>query len=140
VAQQFRDAGAGVSGRALFLRQSGRYLWGGAICAILHNALVIGLASGGVAYPVALVVSFCITTPIGYLFHSAVTFSEPRSWGRLMRFVGGSSAGFGWSAALMIGMHGGLGLPVAVATPVATVALFLWNFASARWAIVRSAT
>jgi putative flippase GtrA len=138
MAQQFRDAGARVSGLALLLRQSGRYFCGGAICAFLHNALVIGLASVGVLYPVALVVSFCITTPIGYLFHSAVTFGEPRSWGRLMRFVGGSLAGFCWSAALMIGMHGGLGLPVVVATPLATAALFVWNFASARWAIVRS--
>jgi len=128
-----------MSGYALLLRQSGRYLWGGAICAIFHNVLVIGLATVGVPYPVALVVSFCITTPIGYLFHSAVTFGERRSWGRLMRFVGGSLAGFGWSAALMIGMHGGLGLPIVVATPLATAMLFLWNFASARWAIVRSA-
>jgi putative flippase GtrA len=128
-----------MNGFSVLLRQSGRYFWGGAICAVLHNVLVIGLASAGIAYPIALVVSFCVTTPIGYLFHSAVTFGEPRSWGRLMRFVGGSVAGFGWSAALMIGLHGGLGFPIAVATPLATVALFLWNFASARWAIVRSA-
>jgi putative flippase GtrA len=128
-----------VSSFALLLRQSGRYLWGGAICAALHNALVIGLASAGIIYAAALVVSFCITMPIGYLFHSAVTFNEPRSWDRFMRFVGGSLAGFGWSAALMIGMRSGLGLPIAVATPLATAALFLWNFASARWAIVRRA-
>ncbi|WP_155265309.1 GtrA family protein [Sphingomonas segetis] len=127
-----------MSSHAVLLRQSGRYLWGGAMCALLHNALVIGLASGGIPYPLALVISFLVTVPIGYLFHSAVTFGEPRSWGRLMRFMAGSLAGFGWSAALMIGLHNGLGLPIVVATPLATVALFLWNFTAARWAIVRN--
>jgi putative flippase GtrA len=126
-----------MTDHALLLRQGGRYLWGGAICALLHNVLVIGLATVGVPYPIALVISFLTTVPVGYLFHSAVTFGEPRSWGRLFRFMAGSLTGFGWSAALMIGLHNGLGLPVAVATPLATVALFLWNFAAARWAIVR---
>lgn len=138
MAQQFRDANPRVNGHALLLRQSRRYLWGGAICALLHNALVIGLASAAIPYAVALVVSFCITVPIGYLFHSSVTFCEPRSWGRLVRFVGGSLAGFGWSAVLMIGMHNGLGLPIVLATPLATLLLFLWNFVAARWAIVRN--
>lgn len=126
-----------MSDYAVLLRQSGRYLWGGAICALLHNVLVIGLAGQGVPYPLALVVSFLITVPIGYLFHTMITFGEPRSWDRLIRFTTGSLAGFGWSALLMIGMHNGLGLPIVVATPLATVLLFLWNFASARWAIVR---
>ena len=121
----------------MILRQSGRYLWGGAICALLHNGLVIGLAGAGMPYPIALVLSFLTTVPVGYLFHSAVTFGEPRSWGRLLRFVGGSLAGFGWSALLMIAMHNGLGLPIVVATPLATILLFLWNFTAARWAIVR---
>jgi putative flippase GtrA len=121
------------------LRQSGRYLCGGAICAALNNVLIIGLSAVGIAYQAAMVVSFCITTPLGYVFHSAVTFGEPRSWNRLMRFVSGSLAGFGWSAALMVGMCSGLHLPVSIATPLTTAALFLWNFASARWAIVRRA-
>lgn len=125
-------------GNSVLLRQSSRYVSGGAICALLHNVLVIGLAFAGVAYALALVVSFLITTPVAYLFHTAVTFGEPRSWGRLIRFMGASLAGFGWSAALMILACSGLGLPVAVATPLVTVMVFLWNFASARWAIVRS--
>jgi len=125
-------------GNSVLLRQSGRYLSGGAICALLHNLLVIGLAFAGAPYQVALVVSFLVTNPVGYLFHTAVTFREPRSWGGLIRFMGGSLAGFGWSAALMIAACSGLGLPVAVATPLVTAILFLWNFSAARWAIVRS--
>lgn len=125
-------------GDSILLRQSGRYLSGGAICALLHNVLVIGVTLAGVPYTVALVVSFLVTTPVGYLFHTAVTFGEPRSSGRLIRFMGGSLAGFGWSAALMIVACSGLGLPVAIATPLVTAIVFLWNFASARWAIVRS--
>jgi len=45
-------------------------------------------------------------------------------------------SGFFVSAALMALFCSGLGLPVAVATPIATVLLFFWNFALARWAIL----
>lgn len=138
MAQQFCAADPRVIGNSVLLRQSGRYLSGGVICALLHNVLVISLTFAGAHYAVALVVSFLVTTPVGYLFHTAVTFGEPRSWDRLIRFMGGSLAGFGWSAALMIVACSGLGLPVAVATPLVTAIVFLWNFAAARWAIVRS--
>lgn len=116
--------------------QSCRYLVGGAFCALLHNMIMIGVTQCGIGYPIALIISFCVTTPSGYLIHSAFTFGETRSWHRLRRYLIANIAGFCGSAALMVLFCTGLGVPVAIATPIATVILFLWNFTSARWAIL----
>lgn len=91
----------------------------------------------GIAYPVVLILSFCITTPIGYLIHSVFTFAKARSWIRLQRFLLTAIMGFLGSMMLMVLLCTGLRVPVIVATPVATVLLFLWNFTSARWAILQ---
>jgi hypothetical protein len=40
------------------------------------------------------------------------------------------------SVAMMVVLCSGLGLRVAIATPIATVALFVWNFVAAHWAIL----
>ena len=117
--------------------QSSRYLVGGALCALLHNIIMICGTQLGIAYPVMLILSFCITTPIGYLIHSVFTFEKARSWIRLQRFLLTAIIGFLGSMMLMVLLCTGLRVPVIVATPVATVLLFLWNFTSARWAILQ---
>ena len=122
-------------GRAL-MRQSTRYLAGGVACALLHNVIMIATSAYGMPYPPALVLSFSVTTPIGYAIHSAYTFEADYSARRLQRFMAGAVSGFFVSATLMALFCSGLGLPVAVATPIATVLLFVWNFALARWAIL----
>ena len=120
----------------LIFRQSTRYLAGGIACALLHNVIMITTSAYGMPYPPALVLSFAITTPIGYAIHSAYTFEAACSTRRLQRFMAGAVSGFVVSALLMALMCSGLGMPVAIATPIATVLLFVWNFALARWAIL----
>jgi putative flippase GtrA len=122
-------------GRAL-MRQSTRYLAGGLACALLHNVIMISTSAYGMPYPPALVLSFSVTTPIGYAIHSAYTFEAEYSTRRLQRFMAGAVSGFVVSAALMVLFCSGLGFPVAIATPIATVLVFFWNFALARWAIL----
>jgi putative flippase GtrA len=117
-------------------RQSTRYLAGGIACALLHNVIVIVASAYGMPYPAALVLSFCVVTPIAYMIHSAYTFEAGCSTRRLHRFMAGAASGFLVSAALMALFCSGLGTPVAIATPIVTVLLFLWNFALARWAIL----
>jgi putative flippase GtrA len=124
-----------MSARAV-VRQASRYLAGGGICALLHNVIMIGTSAHGMPYPPALVLSFFLTTPIGYLIHSTYTFEQACSWISLQRFLAGIVSGFVLSAALMALMCSGLGVSVAIATPVTTLLLFLWNFALARWAIL----
>ncbi|HLH88136.1 MAG TPA: GtrA family protein [Xanthobacteraceae bacterium] len=122
-------------GRTL-MRQSTRYLAGGLACALLHNVIMIATSAWGMPYPPALVLSFSVTTPIGYAIHSAYTFETRYSTRRLQRFMAGAVSGFVVSAALMVLFCSGLAMPVAVATPIATVLVFFWNFALARWAIL----
>ena len=117
--------------------QSSRYLAGGALCALLHNIIMICGTQLGIVYPVMLILSFCITTPIGYLIHSVFTFEKARSWIRLQRFLLTAIMGFLGSMMLMVLLCTALRVPVIIATPVATVLLFLWNFTSARWAILQ---
>jgi putative flippase GtrA len=116
--------------------QASRYLAGGGACALLHNIIMIGTSAHGMPYPPALVLSFLLTTPIGYLIHSAYTFEKTCSWMSLQRFLAGTVGGFVLSAALMVLLCSGLGMRVAIATPIATLLLFFWNFALARWAIL----
>ncbi len=124
----------------ILIRQSSRYLAGGVACALLHNVIMIAASAYGVPYPLGLVLSFLVTTPIGYAIHSAYTFEAACSARRLQRFMAGAASGFAVSAALMVLFCSGLGMPVAIATPIATVLLFIWNFALARWAILDLST
>jgi len=121
---------------SIVMRQASRFLAGGGACALLHNIIMIGTSARGMPYPPALVLSFLLTTPIGYLIHSAYTFEQVCSWQRLRRFMAGAVSGFVISAALMALLCSGLGMRVAIATPIATLLLFVWNFALARWAIL----
>ena len=106
-----------------------------AICAAANNAVIIlgGLAGGH--YLIMTAVAFLIVTPLGYLFHCRFTFAEKRSLRGLFRFWSGSALAFPVSLLTMALLCSGLKLPVTVATPVATVVLFLWNYLSAQWAI-----
>jgi putative flippase GtrA len=87
-------------------------------------------------YPAALVLSFCLVTPIGYMVHSAFTFQALCSTQRLQRYMAGAVSGFLVSALLMVLFCSGFRVPVAIATPIVTALMFIWNFALARWAIL----
>ena len=116
-----------------------RYLSVGVTCAVVHNIVVIGTTLLGLHYVAALVLSFAITTPLGYLLHSAHTFGVRLAWDPFARFAGGLATGFALSFAIMAVLCSGLGLAPALATPIATVLLFAWNYAVAHWAIARGA-
>lgn len=116
--------------------QPRRYVLVGLFCAGLHNVVMIGLDMARIHYTVALVVSLAVTGLAGYLLHSLYTFERDLAGARLMRFVSGLLAGFVINLLLMFALCDGLGVPVPIATPIATIALFLFNFVAARWAIL----
>ena len=51
--------------------------------------------------------------------------------------MAGIAIGYPLSLGLMILFCSGLGLPVLIAAPLATGVLFVFNYVSAHWAIVR---
>ena len=114
-----------------------RYLTVGALCALIHNVIMIGGDYVGLHYLPATLVSFAVVTPLGYFLHCRFTFRKARSLGGFVRFMSGIAIGYPISLALMILFCSGLALPVVIAAPLATAILFAFNYVSAHWAIVR---
>jgi putative flippase GtrA len=114
-----------------------RYISVGAICALAHNIIVIATTLAGLHYIAALVLSFAITTAMGYILHSLHTFSARMSWTPWIKFAAGSMTGFGLSLAMMTVLCTGLGIIPAIAAPISTLVLFAYNYVAAHWAIER---
>jgi len=125
-----------VIAAALVARVS-RYTGVGAVCAIVHNIVMIGGDFAGLHYFPATLLSFAIVTPLGYFLHCRFTFRRPQTIDGFLRFMAGIAVGYPISLLLMVLFCSVMGLPVLVAAPLATVALFLFNYASAHWAIMR---
>lgn len=113
-----------------------RYAVGGVFCAAIHNIIMITLDHIGFDYRISLLISFAITTPVGYVFHSAVTFQKAQNWQRLRRYMAGITSAFLISALLMFIFCTVFHLPVPIATPIATILLFFYNYMLARWSIL----
>jgi putative flippase GtrA len=134
LAQQHRNAREAVTGRS-HIERTGRYTIIGALCALIQNAvMILGAAAGG-HYAWLSVLAFAVVTPIGYFMHARFTFTSPLSWSDFLRFGLGVAAGFPLYFLAMAIMCSGLGFPVWVAGPIATVVLFFWNYVSAHLAI-----
>jgi putative flippase GtrA len=117
------------------IERSGRYLAVSVICALTNNAvLILGDLAGGHYVPLTFA-CFAITTPLGYILHARFTFRDSYSWRAFARFASGAATGFPISFVAIAILCSGFGLPVMIAAPVATIALFLWNYACAHWAI-----
>ena len=116
-----------------FAERTARYTMVGAICAVLNNLFIIGGAFLGVGYVAMSVAAFLVVTPLGYLMHTSFTFREPPSVGGLLRFSSGVAIGFPLFILLMAIFCSGLGMPVAIATPLSTVVLYVWNYGLAHW-------
>jgi putative flippase GtrA len=121
---------------AINLARQRRYAMVGAACAVMNNILLIAGDTLGVHYMVSTVLAFSIVTPSAYLLHAAYTFGEARSWTALWRFSAGLAFGFPIFFLVMALLCSGLRLPMIMAAPLATLILFVWNYVSARWAIV----
>jgi putative flippase GtrA len=116
--------------------KQGRYLLIGCFCAATHNLMLIGGDLAGVGYVAMTLASFAVLTPTAYALHARFTFGERCTGGGLLRYAGGAAIGIPLSLVLMALLCSVLRLPVAVATPVTTVLLFLWNYATAHLAVL----
>ena len=116
-----------------------RFALVGLVCAAIYNAIVIGLDVWHVHYGVSYLIAFAPVVAIGYALHVHFTFQERASIASLWRYTLGMAANYPISLVLLFIMCDLCGWPVAVAAPTTTVLMYLWNFLTARWAIVRSA-
>jgi putative flippase GtrA len=114
-----------------------RYVVIGVICALAQNGVMIAGSEVGLHYFWGTMLCFATVTPFAHLCHCRFTFKERWSLYGLVRFAGGVATAVPVSLAVMMLLCSGLRLPMIYAAPVVTVVMVFWNYASARWAIVR---
>lgn len=111
-----------------------RFVAVGALCALLSNAAVIVLVRYGLGSIAASVLAFGPVLLTGYALHSIFTFGTQPSRLTFARYALATVANFPiWVVALYV-LCDVLRISVAIAAPVTTALIFLWNYLSARWA------
>lgn len=113
-----------------------RYTLIGLVCALCNYAIILGVDALGGHYMLALLIAFLVVTPVGYVLHSWFTFAEPLRWKSFIRFAAGVASAYPLAVLSMVVLCSGFKLGVAIATPIATAVVFLWNFTAAHWAIL----
>ena len=117
-----------------------RYAAVSVTCAVLNNILLICLAAGGLDPMIAAAVVVVPMLIIGFVLQVAVVFQEPATWRAFQRYCAAMLSNQPmWFASLYL-LCDVIRLPVFIAGPIATVALFVWNFVATRWAIRRGAS
>ena len=105
-------------------------------CALLHNVVIIGLDRVGVHYTIASVVSFFLVAATGFLLHCAITFRTRATLRSFIRYLGAMAFNLPLSVVALFLFHDVARLPMLIASPLATVALFVVNYFLSAWAIV----
>jgi len=123
------------TGNTLTTRADLRYLAVAASCAAGYNTTMIAGDLAGLHYLQSSVISFVLIGLWGYALHAHFTFRESMSLRSLVRYTAAMAANFPLSIALLFALCDLMGLAVAIAAPVTTMALFAWNFIASRWAI-----
>jgi putative flippase GtrA len=118
------------------LGRSWRYTLVGVFCVVSNCAIMLGVDAAGGHYLLGTLASFILTTPAAFMLHSRFTFRERMSMRSFIRFVSGAASAYPLAAGTMIVLCSGLHLGVGIATPIATIFLFGWNFAAAHWSIL----
>ena len=113
-----------------------RYTLIGLVWALCNYAIILGVDALGGHYMLALLIAFLVVTPVGYVLHSWFTFAEPLRWKSFIRFAAGVASAYPLAVLSMVVLCSGFKLGVAIATPIATAVVFLWNFTAAHWAIL----
>lgn len=113
-----------------------RYTLVGLLCAVANTLIMIAVDRMGGHYLVGTMISFLIVTPTAYVLHSRFTFVEALRWKAFLRFVATVAGTYPVAVAMLALLCSGFHLDVAIATPISIIALFVWNFIAAHWAIL----
>jgi putative flippase GtrA len=112
-----------------------RYALTAAACMIMHNVIMIAGDAAGLAMPVAVLLSFCVCVLLGFALHSRYTFAVRGDGAGLLRYTLAMAANVPLTILLLWLFLTFLRLPMAVASPAATLVLLVVNFFASRWAI-----
>ena len=115
--------------------RTARYTLVGGICAVSYNAIMIFGSKAGGDYVSLSVLAYLVVVPVGYLLHARFTFRTRLSWQEFVRFALAVAASFPVYFCVIAALCSGLRLNIAVAAPLATIAMYCWNYASTHWAL-----
>lgn len=111
-----------------------------ALCLLLHNTIMIGGDWLGWPYFFSILLSFCLSATTGYLLHSLVTFGEPVTVRRFLRYSAAMTANIPLAVVATWIWHDVAGLAMVWASPIATICMIGVNFLLSHWAIVSKPT
>ena len=109
-----------------------RYLIVGGLCALVHNAIMIGGSALGLHYVISTVASYVVVVVLGFLLHSHFTFSVQAEWGSFMKYALAMSLNYPLWLVLMFLLCDQAHLPMLIASPLGTVLMLAWNFTISR--------
>ncbi len=107
----------------------------GAVCLAINNVILIGGERLGVHYLPATLFCYVFVGGFAFVCHAKLTFRTMPSWRGYLRFQAAQATGAVLTLAMLFALRGLLDLPMWVAAPAATLAMFVYNFVSTRWAV-----
>jgi putative flippase GtrA len=113
-----------------------RYVAIAAICVVLNNLLLIGLDAIGVHYVLTVITSAILLIPLSYWLHVRFTYRLEGGQHSFWRYAGVQIVNTPVALLLFFLIHDLGGVPMALAAPLITVLMFLYNFGGSFWAIV----
>lgn len=121
----------------MHLRRSPRYVGVAIACALLHNAIMIGLDRLGAHYVLCQTASAAVLLPVGYLLQGHLTFEARRSWRGFIRYSAALLTNYPVAIIILWLLCDVLALDMVWASPISMVLLFLWNYMTSGWAFSR---
>jgi putative flippase GtrA len=113
-----------------------RYLLVAAISALSNNVILILGDRLGYGYGILVFISSIFTGSMAYLLHSRVTFRRRMGWPQYVRFMIGIALGTPVALAFIGVLRDVVGLEMPLAAPIATALMVVYNYISARLAIM----
>ena len=119
--------------------QTLRYSVVSGFCLVLSTVSIPLLNWWGLHYAAATAVAFCLVAVIGFALHNLWTFQVELRWSSFVRYVSTIALNLPLGIILIAVAHDLVGLSVAVSSAIASAVLVVWNYAAARWAVLRPA-
>ena len=123
----------------MIVRKSFTYLAVTGLCLALHNGVLIGADTAHSPLWLAILLSYSVVVVTGYVLHSLFTFRQPIGLMPFARYAFAMSANIPLAFVTTWFWHEGIGLPMVLAAPTASVCMLAINFVLARWAVTNPA-
>jgi putative flippase GtrA len=96
--------------------------------------MMIGLDHLGIHFVISQAATAFVLLPVGYLLQGRFSFAADRSWKNFLRYSAALLTNYPVAIVTLWLLCDLLGIKMAWASPIATVVLFVWNYATSYWA------